>query len=251
MTITLDPNAFGSSLLPWTTLTTLLGASAALVYLLRSAGVFGISRGAMYRLTLRIALWALLGARLFHVADYAGFYREVPFQAFYLWNGGLSLWGAIIVGSAGAAWHARRWRLPVGAFADKLAVAGLIAIVVGRFGDFVAGERMGDATSMPWGVEYGNRASESFGLGATHPVALYEMLLAGLLLAAIARWRKRATPDGATFALTLSAYAVGRFLIAIVTVAPTHLGLDQAHWIALAVVIAVAIWGRKRLSLRR
>jgi phosphatidylglycerol:prolipoprotein diacylglycerol transferase len=251
MTITLDPNALGASLLPWTTLMTVLGALAALAYLLHAAPALGISRGAVYRLTLRIALWPLLGARLFHVADYAGFYREVPFQAFYLWNGGLSLWGAVIVGSAGAAWHARGWRLPVGTFADKLVVAGLIAIVIGRFGDFLAGERVGNATSMPWSVSYANRGSESFGLGATHPVALYEMLLAGLLLAVIARWRKRVTPDGATFALTLSAYAVGRFLIATVTVAPTHLGLDQAHWVGMAVVIAVAVWGRKRISLRR
>ena len=37
MTITLDPNALGASLLPWTTLMTVLGALAALAYLLRAA----------------------------------------------------------------------------------------------------------------------------------------------------------------------------------------------------------------------
>ncbi len=251
MTISFDPNAFGVALLPWTTLMTVLGFLGALAYLLRAAPAFGLPRAEMYRLTLRTALWALLGARLFHVADYAGFYREVPFQIFYLWNGGLSLWGALVVGGAGALWHARRWRLPLGQFADKMAVAGLIAIVVGRLGDFLAGERVGTSTSLPWGVTYGHRGSESFGLDATHPVALYEILLGVLLLAVIARWGKRAAPDGATFALALGAYAVGRFLIAIVTVAPTHLGLDQTQWVSLAVVAAVAYWGRKRIALRR
>ena len=251
MTITLDPNAFGIALLPWTTLMTVLGSLGALTYLLRAAPTLGSSRGSLYRLFLRTVLWALLGARLFHVADYVGFYREVPFQIFYLWNGGLSLWGALIVGAAAALWHAKRSRSPVGQFADRLAVAGLIAIVVGRLGDFLAGERVGTSTALPWAVTYANHASESFGLGATHPVARYEVLLCVVLLAAIARWGKRVTPDGATFALALSAYAVGRFLIAIVTVAPTHLGLDQAHWVSLAVVITVAYWGRKRISLRR
>ena len=251
MTIDLDPRAFGSALLPWTTLMSLAGALGAFAYMARSAPALGLSRGGAYRLTLRVVFWAVLGARLFHVADYAGFYREVPFQIFYLWNGGLSLWGAVIVGAAGALWHGRRWRLAVGALADRVAVAGLIAIVVGRSGDFLAGERTGTPTSLPWSVTYAHARSESFELGAGHPVALYELLLGLVLLAAIARWRKRVATDGATFALALGAYAVGRFLIAIVTVAPAHLGLDQAQWVSLAVVGAVAYWGRKRIALRR
>jgi len=249
MTITMDPNVLGVVLLPWTTLMTLLGSLGALAYMLWVATALGLSRLDIYRLLLRTVLWALFGARLFHVADYADFYREVPFQIFYIWNGGLSLWGAMVIGLAGAVLHAKRWYVPVGTLVDKAVVAGLVAIIIGRFGDFLAGKRVGTSTSLPWGATFTHPGSESFRLGVMHPVALYEVLLGLVLLAAIVRWGNRVTPDGTICALALAGYAVGKFIIASATVTPLHLGLDHAQWVSLAVLVATAY--RWRVTLRR
>jgi prolipoprotein diacylglyceryltransferase len=129
MTIDIDPLAFGVSLLPWTALLTIVGACGAILWMLRRAATFGLTPRTTYGIALRAALWSTLGGRLFHVIDHADFYSDVPFQAFYLWNGGLSLWGSLIVGAGGALWHAKRAGATLSAFAHALMLA-LLAIVL-------------------------------------------------------------------------------------------------------------------------
>ena len=237
MTIAINPNALG---LPWTTLLTLLGVLSALAWMLWQAPSLGLSRSATYAIAMRTTLWAVLGARLLHVVDYADFYRHVPFQAFYLWTGGMSLWGALILGSAGALWHAKRRGASLATFADHLTLVGLVAIAVGRLGDLLAGERLGTSASLPWAVVYTHAGSASFGAGAAHPVALYELLAVAAIGLALVAFRRRLRP-GSTIDLAFMAYAVARFAIGFATVNRTYLGLGLSQWIAL-VLFAVIAW---------
>lgn len=246
MTIDLDPRAFGLALLPWTSLFTVIAGVSAIAWMTRRASSFGLTPTATYAIGLRTVLWALLGARLFHVIDYAGFYAEVPLQAFYLWSGGQSLWGAIIVGAIGGLWHARRAGASLQPFADSLAVAGIAAIAVGRFGDLLAGERIGVETALPWAITYANERSASFGAGATHPVALYELLLAGVLLAFLIRGRARFVP-GWAIDVAFFGYALGSFLIGFATVHRSLLGLGLSQWTSIAVIIAITVYARSRI----
>jgi prolipoprotein diacylglyceryltransferase len=241
MTIDIDPLAFGVSLLPWTALLTIVGACGAILWMLRRAATFGLTPRTTYGIALRAALWSTLGGRLFHVIDHADFYSDVPFQAFYLWNGGLSLWGSLIVGAGGALWHAKRAGATLSAFAHALMLAGLAALTVGRLGDFLAGERVGTGSSLAWAVTYANERSVAFSAGSAHPVALYEALLAIVLLVVLVRlWHriKRARAIDIAFA----GYAVGRFLIGFVTVERTVGGLDFSQWVALAVLGVISLF---------
>ena len=242
MTIDIDPRAFGVTLLPWTTLLTIVGTCGAIVWMLGRASTFGLTRGTTYGIALRAVLWSTSGGRLFHVIDRAEFYSEVPFQAFYLWNGGLSLWGALIIGAGGSLWHAKRAGAALPAFSDALTLAGLATLTVGRCGDFLVGERVGTGSSLPWAVTYANERSVSFGAGATHPAALYEALLAGVLLAVLVRFRSRVKP-GWGIDIAFAGYAVGRFLIGFVTVERTIWGLDFSQWVALAVLAVMGVFG--------
>ena len=285
MSLDIDPRLLGSPLLTWTSPSTLVGIAIGLTLMLRWAPGLGLRRRDAYAVGLRVVLWSLLGARLFHVLEFTPFYSEVPFRSFYLWSGGLSLWGALILGSAGALWHVRRRGLPVGRFADRLAVAGLAVVAMGRLGDLLAGERSGSPTSLPWGIEYVNERSAAHVHGvAVHPVALYELLLALVAIAVLvwlggrrrrseaaeaptagatgagtprrrlaAAWAKlvglprRLVPDGAAFVLAMAIYATGRFLISFVSVAPEGWGLQAAQWVGLGVLLAAgAYWSRVR-----
>jgi prolipoprotein diacylglyceryltransferase len=237
MTLDINPNALG---LPLTTLLTLAGGLGGLAWTLRRAPSFDLTRADAYAIALRATLWAILGGRVLHVIDFADFYSDVPFQALYLWSGGLSLWGALIAGAAGALWHAKRRGASLAAFADHLALAGLAVVVAGRLGDLLAGERVGTATALPWAITYTHAGSRSFELGATHPVAPYEMLLVAAIVVALIVARRRLR-DGWAIDLAFAGYAIARFAIGFVTVERTHLGLGLSQWIAIA-VLAVIAW---------
>ena len=261
MTLSIDPHVFGSALLTWVSLFTLGGIALTVGLLLRGAGKLPASRSAVYAVALRAVLWGMLGARLFHVVDYAGLYADAPLRALYLWSGGLSLWGGVLAAVAGGLWHARRRGIALGRFADAAAVAGLWGIALGRLGDLLVGERPAEPTTLPWGVAYGHPDAAAHVDGvAVHPVALYEGLLVlavlGLLwmlrTGRLARFVRGPLPEGATFAAAAAAYAAGRFVITFARTDPTLLGLQQAQWIALAVLAGVAYYawreGRSILS---
>jgi prolipoprotein diacylglyceryltransferase len=250
MTIAIDPHIFGSPLLTWVGLSTMAGAVVAIALAVRRGPELGLTRRAAYGVALRAVLWAYAGARLVHVVDLAGFYASAPFQIFYLWNGGFALWGAILAGAAGAAWHARRAGASVGRYAQGLPVWGLVAMSIGRAGDLLAGERAGEPTSLPWGITYANTSAQAYAGGAAvHPVALYELVLDLGLAAALVWLLPRLRHSGRTgmlaargsrLGLGLAAYAAGRFAIEFAVAGETLAGLRGAQWIAMAVVAGVA-----------
>ena len=248
MTIGIAPGVSGSALLTWTGFFTVAGAMLGIALMVRWAQAMSIGRRDAVALGLRVILWSLVGARTLHVIEFAEFYAQVPFQALYLWQGGLVLWGALIGGAAGALWHARRRGLQLGLFAERLAVAGLSAMALARVGDLISGARPGTPTSLPWGIEYANPDAEAYAGGAAvHPVAAYELLLGIALIAAVVwlvglRGKRRLHPEGAALVLAFVGYAFGRFLISFAREAPSALGLQQAQWVALGVIIAAAYY---------
>ncbi len=241
MTITLDSNAFGLPLLTWTALATVAGVLVGGGLFLRQAGALGADRRTLYGITLAALLCGLLGARLFHVADYYDFYAKAPFQALYLWNGGLSLWGGALGGLTGGLWSARCHGLPLDRVSAAAAVPSLVGLAIGRAGDFLAGERAATATSAPWAVVYANEGAEAHAGGTgVHPVALYELLLDLAIAGALRAWGRR-LPERAVMQAALAAWAAGRFLIAFVRLDPAHLGLQQTQWVGLIVLAALAV----------
>ena len=239
MTISIDPNIFGLPLLPWTTLTALVGVGAGLWLFVRSAPV---EQQAAYGLALGAIFWGIVGARVLHVIDYADFYADAPFRAAYLWSGGMALWGGILGGAAYAVWRLRCGVPLLARTADAAALPLFIGMAFGRVGDLVAGERAGRLTSLPWGVTYAHEDAAAFADGAAaHPVAAYELLLNLALAAALWRLNVRLR-EGSRFALAMVGYAAGRFIITFARVDYSWGGLQQAQWIALAAVLAGAWW---------
>jgi phosphatidylglycerol:prolipoprotein diacylglycerol transferase len=257
MTIGLDPYvvSIGPLLLGWVNLFTLAGVTLGVVLALRWAKAVGVSLSAGYGVALRAVVWGLVAARLFHVADYWGFYSAVPWRTLDVVTGGLSLWGAILGGAVGAAVYAHRVGLPVRLLADAAALAALVAQALGRVGELLAGELMAKATALPWGITYTHPGSVSYGTDPVrlHPVALYEMLWDAALLAVLWRYRRRLRPDGALFVAYLAGYAAGRSAISFARLDPVLvLGLQQAQVVGLAVLAwcgyALWRWHRQRIG---
>ena len=225
----------------------LLGITLALVV----ANAILVRRGAEPWVVIDVALYTvplgILGGRLFHVAINWGDYVYPGadlWRILYIWEGGLAIFGAVILGAVGVWIGCRVTGLRFWSVADAMAPGMLIAQGVGRFGNWFNQELFGAPTDLPWGLEIdpGNRAIPA-GLPAEtlfHPLFLYEMLwnftgaIALLLLL-----RRLNVQWGQLFAGYLIWYSVGRFFMEFIRLDANAVfsGLRVNQWAALAAIV--------------
>ena len=213
-------------------------------------------RGAERGVILDIALWAvpfgILGGRLFHVfthpRDY--FYEGADLLAiFYVWEGGLAIYGALILGAVGAYIGVRQAGLKFWSVADAMAPGILLAQAIGRWGNYFNQELFGLPTDLPWALEIpvSNPAyPDGFPPGVTFdPTFAYEMLwsLTGVVLLLILD-RRLNMRFGRLFGLYLIIYSSGRAWIESIRIDPSEivLGLRINIWSAIVgIVIGLTI----------
>jgi prolipoprotein diacylglyceryl transferase len=209
------------------------------------------SRGAEPWVVIDVALYAvplgILGGRLFHVVTHPSdyFYEGANiWRIFYVWEGGLAIFGALLGGALGAYIGTRIVGLRFWSFADALAPGLLIAQGVGRLGNYFNQELFGRPTDLPWGLEIdpGNPAIPA-GLPADtlfHPTFLYEMgwnLFGALVLFALLH--RFGFQWGRLFGLYLVWYGIGRFFLEMLRLdaAEVIFGLRANQWAALAAIV--------------
>lgn len=213
-------------------------------------------RGAEKGVVLDIALWAvpfgILGGRLFHVfthpRDY--FYEGADLLAiFYVWEGGLAIYGALLLGAVGVFIGVRQAGLKFWSVADAVAPGILLAQAIGRWGNYFNQELFGLPTDLPWALEIpaSNPAyPEGFPAGVTfHPTFAYEMLwsLTGVVVL-LALDRRLNLRFGRLFGLYLVIYSLGRAWIEAIRIDPSEiiLGLRINIWSAIVgIVIGLTI----------
>jgi len=208
-------------------------------------------RGGDRALVHDVALWAfpagLVGGRLYFLATS---WTEVPphwWGPLAVWQGGLSIWGGIALGTVAGLWRLRRAGADVSAFMDVAAPGLLVAQAIGRVGNYFNQELFGRPTSLPWGLEISpaHRPPGYAAFATFHPTFLYELLfdlaLAGVLLLLLRRGRVR--PPG-VFALYVAGYSGFRIFEETLRIDPSHhvLGLRLNFFVALALCIAGTLW---------
>ena len=126
----------------------------------------------------------IVGARIYYIVFNPSLYftdGKLDLKAcLNIHQGGLAIYGGIIVGTLTAFLVARYKKISFAALIDLTAYGLLIGQAVGRWGNFVNGEAHGGPTSLPWrmGLETAQGYME------VHPTFLYESLwnLLGLVL---------------------------------------------------------------------
>jgi prolipoprotein diacylglyceryl transferase len=197
-------------------------------------------------LVLRVAVWGvaagIVGARAYHDITSS---NEVPdhwWGPFAVWQGGLGVWGGILLGSLVGAWIVHRAGASVFLFMDAVAPGLLLAQGIGRWGNYFNQELYGKPTSLPWGlkIDFEHRVPQYLGSTTFHPTFLYEFIYdtigVGLLL--FIGWRFRIRPPG-LFALYVSYYCFGRFFEELLRVDPSHhfLGLRINAWVSIVLFV--------------
>ncbi len=247
----------GELVVRWQALLVALGVLAALLVAAVSArsertrgpGRSSLRLDDLLYLTLGILPGAIIGARLVHALGYLEVYAAQPGLLLDTSRGGFSLLGVVVGGTLTGGYvaslldgSARRW-------AAVAAPSTLIALGIGKVGQFLGGGGQGVFWDGPWAVAFSG-PGPWLSAGASvpaHPVALYEALwsFAGIPIVLWLRRRAVPVPGGRPFLAAVAWFLVGRLLLGALwrddrIIGP--LNVEQAlAGLALTVVAAAAV----------
>lgn len=211
-------------------------------------------------------IFGILGARVYHVISspdaYFGEGGDL-LRIFQIWEGGLSIIGAVAAGSIAVLIFCRRNGIKFGAFADTVVPGVLLAQAVGRWGNWFNQELFGGPTTLPWGLQIDiEQQHQPLPAGASelttfHPTFLYESLwnLVGAI-ALIWLYKRFRFKQGLLAWTYVAYYFLGRFWIESLRIDEfdkstqyplSGLGLDWrlnqiTAIIAVVVAIAALLW---------
>jgi prolipoprotein diacylglyceryl transferase len=228
-----------------------------------------VDRGHAREKAMDISAWAvpfgIVGGRIYHVITTPQPYfgqQGHPIRAFYIWEGGLGIWGAVALGALGAWIGARRHGVPFLDFVDAAAPGVAVAQALGRWGNWFNNELYGRPTDLPWGLtihEWDQSAGHAVRDAAGHPVVLgtfqptflYESLWC-LLLALVLVLADRRFPlrRGQVFGLYVAGYPLGRVVFELMRSDEANhlLGLRVNVWTSIVVFLigVFIVWSARR-----
>ncbi len=194
-----------------------------------------------------VVIAGVLGARIYHLFTGYSWDAEGLAGTFKIWQGGLSIWGAVVGGAIAVYVMARIKHLEFLMLADAIAPGLAVAQAIGRFGNYFNQELYGRPTNLPWGLEIdlNKRPPNYLGSPTFQPTFLYESLWC-LLVAGTIIWleRKRGLRRGQAFALYVSMYTFGRIWFEALRVDPASeiFGIRFNLLLSVVLCIAGAIW---------
>jgi phosphatidylglycerol:prolipoprotein diacylglycerol transferase len=185
----------------------------------------------------------IIFARIYHVVDYWEYYKLDLIRIFYVWEGGLAIYGAIGGGLIGLVFFTifNKKKLDFLLATLDLTAFGLpLAQAVGRMGNFVNKELYGLPTKLPWGlfIPRENRLPGFEDNSYFHPLFFYEaLLLIGLFggLRLLIKIENKFL--GFYFSIYIIGYGIIRFLLDFLRIDPWEIGgLTVAQWISLGFI---------------
>jgi len=213
-----------------------------------------IKRSVLYGLDKKIAedilFWVIvggfIGARLYHVLSSAPYYWQHPIDIIKVWNGGLSIYGAVLGGIIIVWWLAKRYKLNAISLLDWLTPCVLLGQIIGRFGNLFNYEAFGYPTSLPWKMfvplNFRPFAYEKFNF--FHPWFLYEALgnlvILIFLLKILEPKLKKSSPGFLAF-FYLLLYNCLRFGLEFLRIDSTILGIFRLNAIVSLIFVLVSV----------
>ncbi len=128
-----------------------------------------------------VTLGIILGGRLGYVLFYRpGYYLPQPWEALYVWQGGMSFHGGALGVIVAILLFCRHHRIDPFRFADRVVAVVPIGLFLGRLANFINGELWGRVSDVPWAMVFPTGGPEP-----RHPSQLYQAFLEGMCLFAL------------------------------------------------------------------
>jgi len=181
---------------------------------IRRGRVHGISSDHIVDLIFGVLVSSIIGVRLFFVLTHWGDF-DPWYRAFFIWDGGLTLYGGIVLSTLTVMVMARRRGIPFLVVADIFAPGVILGIGLTRIGCFLAGCCFGHPTELGCGVTFplDAPATRLFGKVPVHPSQLYGSGSGFLIFAVLLGLEKVWNYRGATFGRFLLLYGISRFSV--------------------------------------
>ena len=176
-------------------------------------------------------VFALLGARLYFVIFNWDYYSANPSQIMNIRQGGLAIYGGVIVSILVAIIYTRIKNISFGHFADIATYGLILGQAIGRYGNFFNKEAFGGYTNNLFAMAILKdeakppiskdvlehiQTFDIFGAAEyiqVHPTFFYESCWNLILLISLLIYRKHRKAYGEIFCLYLIGYGLGRFWI--------------------------------------
>lgn len=256
--------SFGPITIYWYGLFVVSGIIAAFYIILKLAEYYNLEKNTIVDIGFWIVLWGIIGARLYHVGLEFSYYHANPINILKIWNGGLAIHGAIIVGALTGFYLVKKhdisfWKL------SAICVPGLaLGQAIGRWGNYFNQELYGLPTGLPWGIPIDaiNKMPEYYNYAFFHPTFLYESIgniIIFLILISLQAWMINQQKQSDFYlilcvTLYLMLYSCLRFSTEFLRIdfTPTLLGLRFPQLMSLVLFLVSAIFmGLKVKKLRK
>lgn len=189
-----------------------------------------------------IVFWVLVsglfGARIGYAVQNVSYFLEFPQDLLKLYQGGLSIHGALIGGIIALGVCARTYRTSFMKIANIVSPPVLIAIAIGRWGNFFNQEIIGRPTDISWKMYVSplNRPEGFEAVNFFHPVFLYESFA---LIAVFALYWKFLRDKNIGLVYTLFSYCLVRIIVEFwrIDYRPIILNMDLAQIVSVCIII--------------
>jgi len=162
--------------------------------------------GILWNLSLILITSGILGARSYHIIDYWRYYSINPLKILYIWDGGLGIYGAILLGGITSYTYLKLKKQDTWYYLSTITVFLPLGQSIGRWGNYFNKEVYGKITTLPWGI-YVNGIRH-------HPLFLYESIGNILLFMVLLKLKLRGNmPPQKIIGLYLAGYGVLRFFL--------------------------------------
>ena len=208
-----------------------------------------------------LLIWLLpagiLGARLWYVvnATIGGnrYYLENPLQILNIPQGGLHIYGGLLVGGIVMFYYLRRHKMDIWLFLDSIAPMVLLGQALARPANFINQELYGQPTTLPWGIPidaehrigvYKDLSLYPLSSTQFHPTFAYEMiwnLLAFALITYLTRRFFDQLKPGAVFFIWLVLAGLGRFLMEFFRPDQPHVGASWLSFTQIATILMMLV----------
>ena len=220
------------------------GLMLAVWYACKRSKEFGLKSDDLLDGVLWVTPFAFLCARLYYCVFEWERYADNPISIFYIWQGGLAIYGGVIGAIIGAAVFTRIKKIKLTAVLDLLLIGFLIGQSIGRWGNFCNREAFGAATDSFFRMGLFNERTGMWEY--YHPTFLYESLWNAVGFVLLHFASKHRKYDGQIALLYAAWYGLGRAFIEGLRVDSLWWGPFRVSQVLAAVTcvaaVAVLIW---------